>query len=165
MASNDLKAILSPEVCAEIDHWLTKFPAEQRRSALLPALLFTQEKHQGWLSNQLIEAVADYLEIPHIAAYEVATFYSMYNLQPVGRHKINVCTNISCQLSGCEEIVSHLKKRLKINFNETTPDGKFTLKEVECLGACANAPMFNIGRQYYEDLTPQKVDDILDGLE
>jgi NADH-quinone oxidoreductase subunit E len=163
--ANDLKTILSATICAEIDHWLEKFPPEQRRSAVLPALLFAQEQNQGWLSKDIIEAVADYLEIPHIAAFEVATFYSMYELQPIGRYKINVCTNVSCLLSGCEGIVEHLKQRLNIGFGETTADGKFSLKEVECLGACANAPMFHIGHQYYEDLTPQKVDEILDGLE
>jgi NADH-quinone oxidoreductase subunit E len=97
--------------------------------------------------------------------YEVATFYSMYELKPVGKHKICVCTNISCMLRGSDEVVEHLRKKLGIGLGETTPDKKFTLKEVECLGACANAPMFQIGREYHEDLTPEKIDDILAGLE
>jgi NADH-quinone oxidoreductase subunit E len=113
----------------------------------------------------LMNAVADYLEMPPIAVYEIATFYTMFNLKPVGQHVIEVCTNISCMLCGCDKIVNHLKKRLQINFNETTSDGKFTLREVECLAACANAPMLQIGKKYYENLTAEKVDQILDELE
>jgi NADH-quinone oxidoreductase subunit E len=111
-----------------------------------------------------MNAVADYLGMSRIAVYEVATFYSMYELKPVGRHKISICTNVSCMLGGCGPLVEHLKKRLGIGFNETTPDGKFTFKEVECLGACANAPVIHLGHCYYENLTPEKVDAILDTL-
>ena len=105
------------------------------------------------------------LGMPKIAVYEVATFYSMYELKPIGKHKVSVCTNISCMLCGCDEIVKHLQSKLKIKLGETTPDGRFTLKSVECLAACAGAPMMQIGRDYYENLTPQKVDDILASLE
>lgn len=157
-------SLLSEKLCAEIDEWTAKYPLERKQSAILPALLIAQDHHDGWLPQEIIDAVADYLEMPRATAYEVATFYSMYELAPVGRHKISICTNVSCLLSGCDKIVSHLKQRLGITFNETTADGKFTLKEVECLGACANAPVFHLGKRYYEDLTTDKVDSILDEL-
>jgi len=157
--------LLPEHICAAIDKWIAKYPPEQKQSAVLPALTIVQEHNQGWLSQELMDAVADYLQMPKVSVYEVATFYTMYDLKPVGRHKINVCTNISCMLSGCEEIVQHLEKRLNIGFNETTPDGKFTLKEVECLGACANAPAIHLGKHYYENLTPEKVDEILEKLD
>jgi NADH-quinone oxidoreductase subunit E len=156
--------ILSAHVCAEIDKWIVKFPPEQRQSAVLPALLIVQEEQGGWLSREWMDLVAGYLGMPKIAVYEVATFYSMYELEPCGRYKISVCTNISCMLAGCETVVKHLKKRLGVGFGETTLDGKFSLREAECLGACANAPMFQLGHKYYEDLTPEKVDKILDEL-
>jgi|SRR5579872_7334879 len=157
--------ILSAHAKAKIDRWLTRYPADQKRSGVMQALTIVQEENGGWLTEPLMDAVADYLELPPIAVYEVATFYTMYNLKPVGRHVINVCTNISCMLSGSQKIVDHLKKRLEINSNETTPDGKFTLREVECLAACAAAPMFQIGKKYYENLTPEKVDAIIEELE
>ncbi len=157
--------ILSESLKADIDQWTKKYPPERRQSAVLPALTLVQDANQGYLSNELIDAVADYLNMSRVTAYEVATFYSLYELKPVGRHKIGVCTNISCMLSGCDKIVKHLKERLKINFGETTADNKFTLKEVECLGACANAPVVHIGQRYYEDLTTKEIDKILDNLD
>lgn len=157
--------ILSIQTRTKIDHWLTRYPTDQKRSGVMQALMIVQEENGGWLTKPLMDAVADYLELPHIAVYEVATFYTMYNLEPVGCHVINVCTNISCMLNGSGKIVDHLKKRLEINTNETTPDGKFTLREVECLAACTAAPMFQIGKKYYENLTPEKVDAILKELE
>lgn len=157
--------LLSESVREKIDHWMKRYPVDQKRSAVLSALHFAQEENNGSLTVGLMDAVADYLDISKISVYEVATFYSMYNLEPVGKHVINVCTNVSCMLSGCDKIVDHLKNRLHVEFNETTPDGKFTLREVECLAACAGAPMFQIGKKYYERLTPQKVDVILDELE
>jgi len=147
----------------QISHELGKYPADQRRSALLAALRIAQDEH-GWLSFDLIEHVAGIIGVPPIKAYEVATFYSMYDLSPVGRHKVCLCTNISCMLRGSDEIVAHLQQKLGIKFGETTADGRFTLKEVECLAACAGAPMMQIGRDYYEDLTPDKVDRILEAL-
>ena len=111
-----------------------------------------------------MRALAEYLDVPAISIFEVATFYSMFELTPVGKHKINVCTNISCQLCGSQQIVEHLQKRLGIGFGETTLDGKFTLKEVECLGACVGAPMLLLDRDYHEVLTPEKIDAILDGV-
>jgi len=157
--------LLSESVKADIDKWTKKFPPERRQSAVLPALTLVQDANQGYLSRELIDAVADYLNMSRVTAYEVATFYSMYELKPVGRHKIGVCTNVSCMLRGCDKIVKHLKDRLQINFGETTADGQFTLKEVECLGACANAPVVHIGQRYYEDLTPTKIDEILDSCD
>jgi len=157
--------MLSETTCKEIDKWTAKFPADKKQSAVLPALHIVQDENGGWLTNELMDAVADYLEMPKIAVYEVASFYSMYSLKPVGRHKINVCTNISCMLRNSAAIVEHLKKKLNINIGETTEDGKFTLREVECLGACVNAPMMQVDKQYHENLTAEKVDEILDGLD
>lgn len=159
------KKQLSESVRTKIDHWLKRYPEEQKRSAVMAALQFAQEDNNDWLPDDVMEAVADYLGMPKIAVFEVATFYTLYNLKPVGKHIINICTNISCMLSGCDKIVDHVKDRLKIDFNETTADGKFTLREVECLAACAGAPMFQIGKKYHEHLTPQKVDAILNELE
>jgi len=157
--------MLSPESLAKIDKELTKYPADRRQSAVMSALRIAQDE-LGWLSKDTIAFVANYLGIPDIAALEVATFYNMYELEPVGAHKITVCTNISCMLRGSDEIVEHLEKRLGIGFNETTPDGKFTLKEGECMGACGGAPLFHINNsRMCEFLTPEKVDVILKGLE
>ena len=157
--------LITPESRAEIDMWVAKYPVDQKQSASMAALRILQDQNGGWLTNDLMDAVAEYLEMPAIAVYEVATFYSMYELKPVGRHKVCVCTNISCLLRGSEEVVDHLQKRLGIKFGEMSADGKFSMKEVECLGACAGAPMMQIGRVYYEDLTPEKIDSILDSLE
>lgn len=155
---------LSSAIRAEVDRWIAKYPPERKSSAVMAALRLVQE-HHGWLSTELLDAVADYLEMPPIAVYEVATFYSMYDLKPVGRHKICVCTNISCLLNGADHIVEHLERRLGIQLGETTPDGRFTLKEVECLCACAGAPMMQVDKTYHEHLTPAKVDEILRGLD
>lgn len=157
--------LLTPASRAEIDTWVAKYPAERKQSAVMAALRIAQDQNGGWLTTELMDAVAAYLGMAPIAVYEVATFYSMYQLEPVGRHKINVCTNISCLLRGSEEVVDHLQKRLGIKLGETTADGRFTLKEVECLGACVNAPVAQIARQYYEQLTPELIDRIIDGLE
>jgi len=161
MSKPNASAILSEESRAAIDRWLTKYPTDQKQSAVMGALMVVQEDNGGWLTTELMDAVADYLEMSPIAVYEVATFYSMYELKPVGQHKLCVCTNVSCMLRGSEDIVTHLEKKLGIKFGETTADKKFTLKEVECLGACGGAPMMQIGREYHENLTPEKVDEIL----
>jgi len=160
---NKPRDLLDADVRAQIDAEVAKYPPERKGAAVMAALRIVQEKH-GWLSPQLIEAVADYLEIPPVRAFEVATFYTMYDREPVGKHKIMVCTNISCMLCGSEKIMSHLTKTLGIKAGETTKDGRFTLKEAECLGACVNAPMMQIGKTFYEELTPQKVDQILKEL-
>lgn len=164
---NDTKKeiILSSAEREEIDHWITKYPPERRQSAVMAALRIVQEHNNGWLSQSHLEAVAGYLEIPLIAVQEIATFYSMYELAPVGKHKVCVCTNVSCMLRGSDEVISHLSKKFGIKPGETTADGRFTLKEVECLGACIGAPMMQIGRQYYENLTSERIDRIIDSLE
>jgi len=161
----DKSALFTPEIRAEIDRWVAKYPEGWKQSAVMAALMTVQESNGGFLTDALMDQVADYLDMPPIAVYEVATFYSMYELKPVGRHKVCVCTNVSCMVCGSDTIVQHLRTRLGIGFGETTEDGKFSLKEVECLGACGGAPMMQIGKQYYENLTPDLVDSILDGLE
>jgi len=150
---------------AAIDKWIAKYPAENRQAAVIPALHILQEANKGFLTVPLMDELAKYLGMPEIAVYEVASFYSMYEHKPVGRHKISVCTNISCMLCGSEEVLNYLHEKLGIRPGETTKDGKFTLKEVECLGACVGAPMCLIGRDYHEHLTPEKIDAILDKLE
>jgi len=157
--------VLSPSVREEIDRWLVKYPPERRQSAVMAALRIVQESNNGWLSQKHLEAVAAYLEVPLIAVQEVATFYSMFELSPVGKHKICVCTNISCMLRGSDDVIAHLSKRLGIKPGETTADGRFTLREVECLGACIGAPMMQIEHKYHEKLTPERIDHILDSLE
>lgn len=158
--------LLSAHVRALIDHWLAKYPADRRRSAVLAGLREAQHDNGGHLTTDLIEAVADYLGLAPIEVYEVATFYSMFELKPVGRHSISVCTNVSCMLRGADTILAHIEKRLGIRLGESTPDGKFHLKrEEECLAACCGAPMMQIDHVYYEHLTPEKVDEILDSIE
>jgi len=161
--SEQTPVTLSEANKAHIDKWVAKFPADKKRSAVLNALMIVQDEH-GWLSEPLMDAVADYLELPRVAVYEVATFYDMYNLEPVGKHKIRVCTNISCLVRGSEKVVEKLENKLGIKLGETTKDNQFTLCEVECLAACTKAPMMNIGKTYYEDLTDEKIDQIIDEL-
>jgi NADH-quinone oxidoreductase subunit E len=156
---------LSERVKAHMDAWLTRYPADQKRSGVFEALRVVQEENGGFLTEALMNAVADYLDIPHIAVYEVATFYSMYRLSPAGRHVVEVCTNISCMLVGAEKIVAHLKEKWGIEVGETTPDGQYTLKAVECLGACVHAPVCMIGKKYHEKLTPERMDEVLEGLQ
>jgi NADH-quinone oxidoreductase subunit E len=156
---------ISPAVRAEIDRWIAKYPPDQKQSAVMAALRLVQDENGGWLTQELLDAVAAYLDMAPIAVYEVATFYSMYELQPVGRHKICVCNSISCMLSGSEKIIDYLKEKLGVAVGEVTSDGRFSIKEVECLGACVGAPMFMIGHTYYENLTPEKIDKILDELD
>lgn len=155
--------MLSRDSAAQINREVAKYPPERKSSAVMAALRIAQEEH-GWLSVPLMDYIAELLGMRPIQVYEVATFYSMYDLKPVGKHKISICTNISCMLCGSDAIVKHLEKRLGIKLGETTPDGKVTLKEVECLAACCGAPMFQIGKTYFEKLTPEKVDRILEGL-
>jgi len=158
--------LLSAHARAEIDHWLTRYPADRKQSAVLAALREVQHENQGYLTTELMDAVADYLDLPPIAVYEVATFYSMFETRPVGRHSIAVCTNISCMLRGGDMVLAHIEKKLGIKLGESTPDGKFYLKrEEECLAACCGAPMMQVDHVYYEHLTPEKVDQVLDSLE
>jgi NADH-quinone oxidoreductase subunit E len=155
---------LSAAVLAKIDRETAKYPAERRQSAVMAALAIAQDEH-GWVSKEVVEAVADYLGMPPIAVYEVATFYTMYNSAPVGRHKITVCTNLPCALSGANRAARHLQDRLGIGFNETTADGQFTLKEGECMGACGDAPVLLVDNKRMESfMTEDKLDALLDEL-
>jgi NADH-quinone oxidoreductase subunit E len=143
---------------------IAKYPPGRQQSAVMPLLDIAQRQCGNWLPRVAMDAVADMLGMPRIKAYEVATFYSMYNLKPVGKHFVQVCTTTPCWLVGSDGIVDACKKRLGIGFGETTPDGQFTLVEVECLGACVNAPMAQINDDYYEDLTPENTVALLDAL-
>ena len=166
MPSGTEQAVLSDQVQAEVDRWIAKFPQGRQRSAVIAALHAVQHENGGFVTPELMDAVANYLDLPAVQVYEVATFYSMIETRPVGRHSISVCTNISCMLRGSDEIVSHIERKLGIETGESTPDGKIYLKrEEECLAACCGAPMMMVGHTYHEDLTPAKVDAILDALE
>ncbi len=154
--------LLSAHARAVIDEWLAKYPPEQKQSALLAALREVQHENHGYLTTELMDAVASYLNLPRIAVYEVASFYSMFETKKVGHHSISVCTNISCMLRGGEALLAHVEKKLNIKVGESTADGKFYLKpEEECLAACCGAPMLMVDHVYYENLTPDKVDEIL----
>ena len=160
-----MSAKLSEHVREEIDHWVAKFPPDRKRSAVISALHAVQHENQGYLTTELMDAVAEYLELPNILVYEVASFYSMFETKPVGRHHISVCTNISCMLRGSQEIVDHVEKKLGIKTGDSTPDGRIYLKrEEECLAACCGAPMMMVDHVYHENLTPQSIDKILDEL-
>jgi NADH-quinone oxidoreductase subunit E len=156
-----LTELLPAEAIAEVDVWVSKYPEERKRSAVMGALMVAQNYNNNYLSQELMNAVSDYLQIPHIAAYEVATFYTMYNLEPVGKHVINICTNISCMLRGSEDIVKHCESKLGIKLGETTDDKLITLREVECAGACAGAPMCEVDKVYHENITPEFMDNMI----
>ncbi len=157
---------LSAHAREEIDELLSHFPAEQKKSALLGALNIVQHENEGFLTEELMELVADYLGLAKIEVYEVASFYSMYELKPVARNNVAICTNISCMLMGSQSIVDHVEKKLGIKVGDSTDDGRIYLKkEEECLAACAGGPMMQVNHVYYENLTPEKVDEILDSLE
>jgi NADH-quinone oxidoreductase subunit E len=156
---------LSDHVRAEIDRWVAKFPPDRKRSAVLSALHAAQHENHGFLTPAIMDAVAAYLGLPNIQVYEVATFYSMFETKPVGRHHVSVCTNISCMLRGSQEIVERVEKKLGIKTGESTPDGRIFLKrEEECLAACTGAPMMMVDHIFHENLTPDSVDKILDEL-
>jgi len=156
--------MLSAESVEKIEYELSKYPADRRQAAVMSALRIVQME-RGWLSKESISEVAKYLRIPEIAALEVATFYNMYDLEPVGQHKITICTNISCMLRGSDEIVEHLQHKLGVGFNEVTPDGKFCLKEGECMGCCGGAPLLHVNNsEMHEFLTTEKVDALINEL-
>ena len=159
-------AVLSDHVKEEIEHWKTRFPQGKERSAVISALHAVQHENDGHLTAELMNAVADYLDLPTIQVYEVATFYSMFQTQPVGRHNVAVCTNVSCMLRGADDIVEHIEDKLGIKLGESTDDGRIYLKrEEECLAACCGAPMMMVDHKYFENLTNEQVDKILDGLD
>ncbi len=156
--------MLSTEALKEIDRALGKYPADQKQSAVMSALAVAQDEH-GWLSPEVIRFVADYLGMQPIAVQEVATFYTMYETSPVGQHKITLCTNLPCQLSGAESAADYLKQKLGIDFNETTPDGKFTLKEGECFGACGDSPVLLVNnKRMCSFMSHEKIDQLLEEL-
>jgi NADH-quinone oxidoreductase subunit E len=162
----ETKIQLSNHARSEIDRWIAIYPADRKQSAVLAALREVQHENQGYLTTELMDAVAEYLEMPPIAVYEVGSFYSMLETEKCGRHSISVCTNISCMLNGSGEIMRHIEKKLGIKEGESTEDGRYHIKqEEECLAACCGAPMMMVDHVYHENLTPEKVDEILDKLE
>jgi NADH-quinone oxidoreductase subunit E len=155
---------LSASVMKKIDLELEKYPLDQKRSAVMAALQFVQAEKR-WLSDDSISLVANYLDLPEIAVMEVATFYNMYDLKPVGKYKISICTNISCALRGVDEMVNHIQKSLNIKFNQVSDNGRFCLKESECMGNCDAAPMITINNEkMYEKLTPESFDRLIKEL-
>lgn len=162
---NSNNSIFVGEIAKKCENWLKKYPKERKKSAVIEVLKIVQNANGGYLNEDLITSVADYLGISRISVYEVATFYSMFDLNKVGRYKICFCISVSCMLCGSDSLLSYVKKKLSIGINETTKDGKFTLKKVECLAACGGAPVMQIGEKYYENLTPEVIDKIFDSLE
>jgi NADH-quinone oxidoreductase subunit E len=161
----DKARLLNEHTRHEIDEWIGRFPTGRHRSAVLSALRFTQEQNEGFLTPELMDGVAEYLRLPPIQVYEVASFYSMFETHPCGRHHVSICTNISCMLNGAEDLVAHCEKKLNIKLGESTPDGRIFLKrEEECLAACTGAPMMMVDHVFHEYLTPEKVDKVLDEL-
>ena len=160
------ETLLSEHVREEIEHWKARFPEGRQRSAIIGALHAVQHENDGYLTPELMNAVAEYLELPSIQVYEVATFYSMFQTKPVGRNNVAICTNVSCMLRGSDEIVGHVEGKLGVKLGESTDDGRIYLKrEEECLAACCGAPMMMVNHKYYENLTTDQVDEILDGLD
>jgi NADH-quinone oxidoreductase subunit E len=161
MMNEETKNRLSASIRARIDEWILRYPPEQKRSGVFEALRLVQEENGGFLTIELMDAVADYLQMAPTSVYEVVSFYSLYFTKPVGKHHIDMCTNISCALNHAEEVLAYFKQKLGIELNQVTADGMFSLREVECLGACINAPVCQIGKKYYEQLTPEKIDALL----
>jgi len=162
----EVKIQLSEHAREEIDQWIEKFPEGRQRSAVIAALHIVQHENQGYLTPELMNAVAAYLDMPVVQVFEVATFYSMFETEKVGRNCVSVCTNICCMVRGSDKIIEHIEKKYGIKEGESTEDGViFLKKEEECLAACTGAPMMMVNHRYYENLTPAKVDEILEGLE
>lgn len=158
--------ILSDHVRTEIDRWKTRFPEGRQRSAVIGALQAVQHENNGYLTPELMNGVADYLDLPTIQVYEIATFYSMFQTKPVGRHTVSICANVSCMLRGADEIIKCVQNKLGVKLGESTEDGRIYLKkEEECLAACCGAPMMMVDHNYHENLTPEIIDTILDDLE
>lgn len=156
--------MLSPESLKKIDREIAKYPVDQKQSAVMSALAIAQDE-KGWLSNEVMDFVAKYLEMAPVAVYEVATFYNMYNLEPLGKYKITVCTNLPCALSGGNDAAAYLKQKLGIDFNQTTDDGKFTLKEGECMGSCGDAPVLLVNnKRMCSFMSNDAIDQLLEEL-
>jgi len=157
---------LSDHVRQEIDHWKARFPEDRQRSAVISALHAVQHENHGYVTAEQMNAIAEYLELPSIQVYEVATFYSMFQTREVGRNEVAICTNVSCMLRGADDLVEHVEKKLDVKLGETTADGRiFLKKEEECIAACCGAPAMMVNHKYYENLTPEMVDEILEGLD
>jgi NADH-quinone oxidoreductase subunit E len=161
MSEKLIRQFISAAALKEIDKWVAKYPKHEPQSAVMSALMIVQEEN-GCLTKEMMDTVAEYLAMPAIAVYEVSTFYTMYEHKPIGKHLVNVCTNISCKLRGSALVVECLEKKLGIKLGETTDDGRFTLRSVECLGACVNAPMMQVDKNYHENLTADNIDAVLD---
>ncbi|NEV63823.1 NADH-quinone oxidoreductase subunit NuoE [Thiorhodococcus minor] len=157
--------LFTPEIRAAIDKHIAKYPPEWKQSATMPALTIVQDANGGWLTKELMDDIAVYLDMPPMSVYEVATFYGMYDLEPQGRHKVCVCNSISCMLQGSEQLIEHVEHKYGVKPGETTADGRFTLKEVECLGACRDAPAVLLDKTYHEKLSPDALDKLIDDLE
>ena len=164
-SDRDKETLFSSEIRAEIDRHIAKYPAEWKQSACMPALTLVQESNGGWLSRELMDDVAAYLDMPQVSVYEVATFYGMYDLEPTAKNKVCVCNSVSCMLCGSEELIEHVEKKYGVKPGETTSDGRFTFKEVECLGACRHAPAVLVGKTYHENLSSEELDKLIEGLE
>jgi len=163
-AATALSATLSPESLAKIDKAVAKYPADRKESAVMAALTIAQDE-KGWLSTETMDCVAHYLGMPPIAVYEVASFYTMYDLKPVGKYKLTICTNLPCALQGANVAAAHLKQKLGVGFNETTADGRFTLKEGECMGACGDAPVVLVNnKRMCCAMAPEKIDALIKEL-
>lgn len=156
--------LLTDTMKAEIDKEVAKFPEGKQRSAILAAIRIVQQYGRNWIKQDELKAIAEYLDVPQVYVFEVATFYTMCKQEPVGKYHINLCTNVSCQLNGCDKIGEKLKERLQIDYGEVTEDGLFSIEQVECLGSCSTAPVCHIGTAYYENLSDERVDEIIDEL-
>ena len=156
--------MISSEAKKEIDFWVSKYPEGRESSAVMQALTIVQKENGGSLNPDLINEVAEYLEMPAISVQEVATFYENYNHKPVGKHVVRFCHNISCMLNGSDELISYLEEKLEVKTGQVSKNGLVSVKKVECLGACVGGPMCQIGYQYYEHLTKEKLDNILEDL-
>ncbi|MDG2107295.1 MAG: NAD(P)H-dependent oxidoreductase subunit E [Woeseiaceae bacterium] len=157
---------LSSHVKDEIENWKARFPVDKQRSAIISALHVVQHENHGFVTAEQMNAIAEYLELPTIQVYEVATFYSMFQTREVGRNEVAICTNVSCMLRGADDLVEHVESRLGVKNGESTDDGRIFLKqEEECIAACCGAPAMMVNHKYYENLTKEQVDEILDGLD
>lgn len=159
------KQIFPQEIIKKLTAWEARYPKEQKQSVILPGLHVLQDSNGGFLTTELMEKLAAYLNVPEASVFEVATFYSMYDLAPVGRHKLNVCTNVSCMLNGAKKMMAYIEQKLGIKAGETTEDGRITLRAVECQGACCGAPMLEVDKVFHENLSFEKIDRIIGSLE
>jgi len=164
MNAPSVRSVLSPAALAKIDRAVAKYPPEEKQSAVMAALTIAQDE-KGWLATETMDFVARYLEMPPVAVYEVASFYTMYDLKPVGRHKLTLCTNLPCALQGATKTAEYLKQKLGIGFGETTADGRFTLKEGECMGACGDAPvLLRNNKHMLCAMSNEKIDRLIEEL-